>query len=241
MVPRDSVSVLGQPPFHCTALTSGGSLAYVGGNWERDVAFAGYAIPLAVSGVWMQRAASAERSSCQQHLPAGSQFDTPTPSQQQQQQLWAKGRPNQHACPLGSTRLHATPHCAAQGDISADQMLKSLPGTDPARRQRLFDVLDIDPTWRMHLVSGAWGLMGAAGVRPARGCAGSMDGCGGCAGCTNVWRTHEHVFHAPFLAHNPLPDGQRRRVQIAMGLLKPFQARWAGSEFCMLHAMTSGV
>ena len=46
-----------------------------------------------------------------------------------------------------------------------------MPGTDQARLARLIDVLDIDPTWRMNLVS----------------------------------------------------DGQRRRVQIAMGLLKPFQ------------------
>ena len=60
---------------------------------------------------------------------------------------------------------------AVQGDIPASQMLNSLPGVDPARRAKLVDVLDIDPTWRMHLVS----------------------------------------------------DGQRRRVQIAMGLLKPFQ------------------
>ena len=60
-----------------------------------------------------------------------------------------------------------------QGDIPASQMLNSLPGVDPARRAKLIDVLDIDPTWRMHLVS----------------------------------------------------DGQRRRVQIAMGLLKPFQVR----------------
>lgn len=50
-------------------------------------------------------------------------------------------------------------------------MLNSLPNTDPARIARLIDVLDINPSWRMHLVS----------------------------------------------------DGQRRRVQIAMGLLKPFK------------------
>lgn len=49
MVPESAVSVLGQPPFHATALTSSGALSYVGGNWERDIAFAGYAIPLAVS------------------------------------------------------------------------------------------------------------------------------------------------------------------------------------------------
>lgn len=50
-------------------------------------------------------------------------------------------------------------------------MLHSLPNTDPLRLSRLIEVLDIDPSWRMHLVS----------------------------------------------------DGQRRRVQIAMGLLKPFK------------------
>jgi len=48
-------------------------------------------------------------------------------------------------------------------------MLSSIPGVDPARRRRLVEVLDIDETWRMHLVS----------------------------------------------------DGQRRRVQIACGLLRP--------------------
>jgi len=58
-----------------------------------------------------------------------------------------------------------------QGDIPASQMLNSIPGIDASRRDRLIEVLDIDPSWRMHLVS----------------------------------------------------DGQRRRVQIAMGLLKPFK------------------
>lgn len=48
MVPKESVSVLGQPPFHATALTTAGELSYVGGNWERDIAFAGYAVPLQV-------------------------------------------------------------------------------------------------------------------------------------------------------------------------------------------------
>lgn len=57
-----------------------------------------------------------------------------------------------------------------QGDIPARQMLHSMPDVDPKRLERLINVLDIDPEWRMHLVS----------------------------------------------------DGQRRRVQIAMGLLKPF-------------------
>lgn len=103
MVREGAVTVLGASPFHSTSLTTSGSLNYVGGNWERDVAFAGYSIPLA-------------------------------------------------------------------GDIPARQMLNSMPGVSKERIERLIDVLDINPDWRMHLVS----------------------------------------------------DGQRRRVQIAMGLLKPF-------------------
>ncbi len=48
MVPRDAVTVLGRPPFHDTGLTSSGDLSYLGGNWVRDIAFAGYSIPLQV-------------------------------------------------------------------------------------------------------------------------------------------------------------------------------------------------
>ncbi|KAL0050006.1 hypothetical protein WJX82_002636 [Trebouxia sp. C0006] len=46
MVPETAVRVLGQPPFHATSLTADGRLAYLGGNWERDIAFAGYSVPL---------------------------------------------------------------------------------------------------------------------------------------------------------------------------------------------------
>jgi hypothetical protein len=42
------VLVLGRPPFHDTELTTSGQLAYVGGNWTRDIAFAGTSIPLTV-------------------------------------------------------------------------------------------------------------------------------------------------------------------------------------------------
>ena len=46
MVPKTAVTVLGQPPFHDTDLTASGRLSYLGGNWDRDIAFAGYSIPL---------------------------------------------------------------------------------------------------------------------------------------------------------------------------------------------------
>ncbi|KAI3984829.1 hypothetical protein MKX01_039446 [Papaver californicum] len=57
-----------------------------------------------------------------------------------------------------------------QGDFSAEHMIFGVEGVDPVRREKLIDLLDIDPQWRMHKVS----------------------------------------------------DGQRRRVQICMGLLHPF-------------------
>lgn len=60
---------------------------------------------------------------------------------------------------------------AMQGDIAAGKMLFGVEGVDPARRDRLIRLLDIDLNWRLNKVS----------------------------------------------------DGQRRRVQIAMGLLKPYQ------------------
>lgn len=102
MVAKDQCTILGSPPFYATHLTVAGQLSYIGGNWERDIAFAGYSIPLA-------------------------------------------------------------------GDFPASQMLDSIHNVSAERRRKLVEVLDIDETWRMHLVS----------------------------------------------------DGQRRRVQIACGLLKP--------------------
>ncbi|CAN6684554.1 unnamed protein product [Malus baccata var. baccata] len=58
-----------------------------------------------------------------------------------------------------------------QGDFSAEHMIFGVEGTDPVRRDKLIELLDIDLRWRMHKVS----------------------------------------------------DGQRRRVQICMGLLHPFK------------------
>jgi CCR4-NOT complex subunit CAF16 len=47
MIEKGQVHILGQPPFHATSLTTSGALSYIGGNWERDIAFAGYSVPLA--------------------------------------------------------------------------------------------------------------------------------------------------------------------------------------------------
>eukprot|EP00218_Dolichomastix_sp_CCMP3274_P010238 CAMPEP_0170134754 /NCGR_PEP_ID=MMETSP0033_2-20121228/2086_1 /TAXON_ID=195969 /ORGANISM="Dolichomastix tenuilepis, Strain CCMP3274" /LENGTH=306 /DNA_ID=CAMNT_0010370323 /DNA_START=41 /DNA_END=961 /DNA_ORIENTATION=+ len=47
MVSKDAVRVLGRPPFHDTELTCGGDLSYLGSTWRRNVAFAGFDVPLA--------------------------------------------------------------------------------------------------------------------------------------------------------------------------------------------------
>jgi hypothetical protein len=49
MVSPDAVRILGRPAFHDISLTSSGDLSYLGQQWRRDVAFAGYNIPLQVS------------------------------------------------------------------------------------------------------------------------------------------------------------------------------------------------
>eukprot|EP00262_Sarcandra_glabra_P000625 TRINITY_DN1074_c0_g1_i1.p1 TRINITY_DN1074_c0_g1~~TRINITY_DN1074_c0_g1_i1.p1 ORF type:complete len:328 (+),score=51.37 TRINITY_DN1074_c0_g1_i1:95-1078(+) len=104
MVDPDMVCVLGRSAFHDTRLTSSGDLCYLGGEWRRDVAFAGFEVPI-------------------------------------------------------------------QMDISAEKMIYGVSGTNTQRRDELIKVLDIDLSWRLHKAS----------------------------------------------------DGQRRRVQICMGLLKPFK------------------
>ena len=48
MVDRDAVRVLGRPAFHDIALTSSGELSYLGQQWRRDIAFAGYNVPIQV-------------------------------------------------------------------------------------------------------------------------------------------------------------------------------------------------
>lgn len=46
MVPREAVQVLGESPFFNTSLISHNILSYIGGSWRRDVAFAGYDVPM---------------------------------------------------------------------------------------------------------------------------------------------------------------------------------------------------
>ncbi|KAJ4955907.1 hypothetical protein NE237_012690 [Protea cynaroides] len=46
MVEPHMVRVLGRSAFHDTALTSSGDLCYLGGEWKRDVAFAGFEVPI---------------------------------------------------------------------------------------------------------------------------------------------------------------------------------------------------
>lgn len=104
MVGQEMVKVFGRSAFHDTALTTSGDLSYLGGEWRREVAFAGFEVPI-------------------------------------------------------------------QMEISADKMIFGVAGIHPQRREELIKVLGIDLSWRMHKVS----------------------------------------------------DGQRRRVQICMGLLKPFK------------------
>lgn len=40
-LPLLQVRVLGRSPFHDTCLTTSGDLSYIGGTWQRDIAFAG--------------------------------------------------------------------------------------------------------------------------------------------------------------------------------------------------------
>lgn len=67
MVPKEAVTVLGVPPFHNTDLTASGRLSYLGGNWERDIAFAGYSIPMQVSR-WLHQLLETLQKGCHSGL-----------------------------------------------------------------------------------------------------------------------------------------------------------------------------
>ena len=200
MVPEDSIRVLGRPPFHDTKLTASGDLSYLGGNWVRDIAFAGYSIPLQVLTSLSDAAVptfagfhtNTSRLHAQQHgsslqgkawqlvlrSPAGAGAGCSQAVSHNSPPIlctccvgfmpacstWMKG-------PSVTLRLCMLTPRIIQGDFPAAKMIDGLHGVDPARKARLLEVLDVDPTWRMHLVS----------------------------------------------------DGQRRRVQLLLGLLHPFK------------------
>ena len=126
-----TVKVLGHSPFHDTDLTASGMLSYLGGSWDRDIAFAGYSIPLQVC-THAQKIA---------HVVANGA----TCSAAMRMQVVCGGQ----FCLMYS---HAF-SLYLQGDIPALQMIESIPGVDPERRKKLMHVLDIDPAWRMHRVS----------------------------------------------------------------------------------------
>ncbi|KAJ7529303.1 hypothetical protein O6H91_15G043200 [Diphasiastrum complanatum] len=46
IVHPNMVRILGRSAFHDTALTASGDLSYLGGEWRRDVAFAGFDVPI---------------------------------------------------------------------------------------------------------------------------------------------------------------------------------------------------
>jgi hypothetical protein len=48
MVGPEAVRILGRPAFHDIQLTSSGQLSYLGQQWRRDIAFAGYNMPIQV-------------------------------------------------------------------------------------------------------------------------------------------------------------------------------------------------
>ena len=94
----------------------------------------------------------------------------------------------------------------AQGDLSAEKMIMGVEGVDPQRRDMLLDLLDIDLGWCV---------------------------------CTSSLRHSLPAIHFHVLLHqhpcctrcrrlNRVSDGQRRRVQICLGLLKPYKVgRWS--------------
>lgn len=188
--------MLGRPPFHDTTLTTSSDLSYIGGNWTRDIAFAGTSIPLTVRrgaaertprghalagpGAWAWRGTHAPPLACCRARPSGhapsyaAHHPLPRPQTAQPLQHPPHSPARARAPPTAASRR--LPRATPQGDFPASRMIDSVPGVDPARRARLVKVLDIDPSWRMHQVS----------------------------------------------------DGQRRRVQICVGLLRPFKASRGG-------------
>ena len=69
MVGKDAVRILNRPAFHDIQLTSSGDLSYLGQQWRRDVAFAGYNVPIQVPSQPASQPARTERGSLVSTLP----------------------------------------------------------------------------------------------------------------------------------------------------------------------------
>ncbi|KAM3229303.1 hypothetical protein ACQJBY_060280 [Aegilops geniculata] len=197
MVDPSMVRVLGRSAFHDTALTSSGDLCYLGGEWRRDVAFAGYQVNIqmdisaekmlfGVTGVDPQRRdeliKSGHRSTLPKGLPEPALYLQTVRTSPDQAHIWG-GNGAVRTCPpcpayprricpnnLGINRGTPLEGKTKSGRFCG-QMGCQILGLPLEMLLHLNYILDVDLTWRMHKAS----------------------------------------------------DGQRRRVQICMGLLKPFK------------------
>ena len=119
--------VLGRPPFHDLQLTMSGELAYVGGQWVREVAFAGYAVPLQVLALVVLS------------------FRGPFLGSHETKRRRGTGRQAEACVPLPPQPPRPPPlllgkRLLSQGDFPAGRMLDGVPGVDPARKARLIEV-----------------------------------------------------------------------------------------------------
>ena len=62
MVGPEAVRILGRPAFHDIQLTSSGQLSYLGQQWRRDIAFAGYNVPIQVRSMCLTRVGIEQRT-----------------------------------------------------------------------------------------------------------------------------------------------------------------------------------
>lgn len=99
MVTKTAVTVLGQPPFHATGMSADGRLSYLGGNWDRDIAFAGYSVPLQV--VTMQN------SSLKQALQCACKVQTHHCVHSASYMLLERSLLDNHTCKFLGARQHA--------------------------------------------------------------------------------------------------------------------------------------
>ncbi|EMS50613.1 ABC transporter I family member 20 [Triticum urartu] len=187
MVDPSMVRVLGRSAFHDTALTSSGDLCYLGGEWRRDVAFAGYQSNTKgtpQTSPICPGEQSGHRSTLPKGLPEPAPYVRTARTSPDQAHIWG-GNGAVRTCPpcpayprricpnnLGINWGWGTPlEGKTKSGRFCGQMGCQILGLPLEMLLHLNYILDVDLTWRMHKAS----------------------------------------------------DGQRRRVQICMGLLKPFK------------------